>query len=229
MLRPSYDMFEFRTVTSGDVRRIIVDNVSNKAPGVDKINIQFIKDSLEVILDTITDIVNSSLMSSTYPSVWKMAEVISLHKDGGPEIAQNNRPISLLSCLSKICDKVVLNHYTEYLTKYKLMTRYQSGNRNNHSTETLNIAVTDLLLEAMDNKQLSIVIFLDMSKAFDVYLSDRRQYVRIETTTSAPVTLSHGIPQGSVLSPFLFNIYTQTVCRRFLEVVVLNRMLMTRI
>ena len=191
-----------------------------------------------MVLDAITDIVNSSLMSSTYPSVWKMAEVISLHKDGDPEIAQNNRLISLLSCLSKICDKVVLNHYTEYLTKYKLMTRRQSGNRNNHSTETLNIAVTDLLLEAIDNKQLSVVmhIFLDMSKVFDSvrhgillqrmlnlgvspavytwfksYLSDRRQYVRIETTTSAPVTLSHGIPQGSVLSPFLFNIYTNSL------------------
>ena len=64
MLRPSYDMFEFRTVTSEEVRRIIVDKPSNKAPGVDKINIQFIIDSLEVVLDPITDIVNSSLMSS---------------------------------------------------------------------------------------------------------------------------------------------------------------------
>ena len=106
----------------------------------------------------------------------------------------------------------------------------------NHSTETLNIPTTDLLLEAMDNKQLSIVIFLDMSKAFDSvrhdmllqrisnlgaspavytwfksYLSDRQQYVRIETTASAPATLSYEIPQGSVLSPFLFNIYTDSL------------------
>ena len=116
-------MFEFRTVKSGEVRRIIVDNPSNKASGVDKINIQFIIDSLEVVLDPITDIVNSPLMSSTYPSVWKMAKVMPLHKDRDPEIAQNNRPISLLSCLSKICDKVVFNQYTKYLTKYKLMKR----------------------------------------------------------------------------------------------------------
>ena len=187
-------------------------------------------------LGPITDIINCSLMTSTYPTVWKMAEVIPLYKEGDPEVAQNNRPISLLSCLSKICDKVVLNQYTEYLTKHKLMTRHQSGNQKNHSTETLNIATTDLLLEAMDNKQLSIVIFLDMSKAFDsvrhdmllqrisnlgaspavytwfkIYLSDRQQYVRIETTASAPATLSYEIPQGSVLSPFLFNIYTDSL------------------
>ena len=236
MHRSSHDIFEFRTVTSSEVRNIIVDSPSNKAPGDDKINIQFIKDSLEVSLDPITDIINCSLMTSTYPKVWKMAEVIPLYKEGDPEVAQNNRPISLLSCLSKICDKVVLNQYTEYLTKHKLMTRHQSGNQKNHSTETLNIATTDLLLEAMDNKQLSIVIFLDMSKAFDSvrqdmllqrisnlgaspavytwfksYLSDRWQYVRIGTTASAPATLSYGIPQGSVLSPFLFNIYTDSL------------------
>ena len=187
-------------------------------------------------LGPITDIINCLLMTSTYPTVWKMAEVIPLYKEGDPKVAQNNRPISLLSCLSKICDKVVLNQYAEYLTKHKLMTRHQSGNQKNHSTETLNIATTDLLLEAMDNKQLSIVIFLDMSKAFDSvrhdmllqrilnlgaspavytwfksYLSDRQQYVRIETTASAPATLSYEIPQGSVLSPFLFNIYTDSL------------------
>jgi hypothetical protein len=93
-----------------------------------------------------------------------------------------------------------------------------------------------MLSEAMDNKQLSIVILLDMSKAFDSvdhnmhlqrilglgvstavhklfksYLSDRWQYVRIGTTSSAPVALSYGIPQGSVLSPSLFNIYTDSL------------------
>ena len=160
-------MFEFRTVTPSEVRKIIVDSPSNKAPGDEKINIQFIKDSLEVSLDPITDIINCSLITSTYHTVWKMAEVIPLYKEGGPEVSRNNRPISLLFYLSKICGKVVLIQYTEYLTKHKLMTRHQRGNQKNHSTEMLTIAMTGLLLEAMDNKQFSIVLFLDMSKAFD--------------------------------------------------------------
>ncbi len=99
--------------------------------------------------------------------MWKIAEVVPLHKEGDPEIASNNRPISLLPCLSKICDKVALNQFAEHLRNHDVLTKYQSGNRKNHSTETLNVAVTDILLEAMDNKQLSIVIFLNMSTVFD--------------------------------------------------------------
>ena len=105
--------------------------------------------------------------ASTYPISWKLAEVIPLHKDGDPDDASNNRPVSLLSSLSKICDKVVLNQFTDYLLKHKVLTKHQSGNRKWRSTETLNIAVTDTLLEAIDKKQLSIIIFLDLSKAFD--------------------------------------------------------------
>ena len=67
MHRSSHDMFEFRTITSSEVRKIIVDSPSNKAPGDDKINIQFIKDSLEVSLDPITDIINGLLMTSIIP------------------------------------------------------------------------------------------------------------------------------------------------------------------
>jgi hypothetical protein len=75
----SLDLFEFRTITPDEVRRIILNSPSNKAPGADRINIQFIKDPLGVILDPVTDIINCSLLTSTYPSMWKIAEVVALH------------------------------------------------------------------------------------------------------------------------------------------------------
>jgi hypothetical protein len=79
--------------------------------------------------------------------------VIPIHKDGDHEVASNNRPISsLLAAFSKVCDKVVLNQFTAYLTKRKSLSNHQSGNRKNHSIETLNVAFTDTLLEAMDRK-----------------------------------------------------------------------------
>ncbi len=130
----------------------------------------------------------------------------------------------------------MLSQFKEYLIKRNLLSKHQSGNRENHSTETLHVAVTDSLLEAMDNKQLSIVVFIDLSKAFESvqhetllqkiqdlgaspavytwfksYLSDRLQYVRIGTILSEVASLKYGIPQGSVLSPFLFNIYTNSL------------------
>ncbi len=232
----SEEMFTLRDVTPNEVRKIILETPSHKAPGPDKISFRFLKDSLNVILHPLTDIINCSLKTAKYPSTWKLAEVIPIHKDGDHEVASNNRPISLLAAFSKVCDKVVLNQFTAHLTKCKSLSNHQSGNRKNHSTETLNVAFTDTLLEAMDKKQISIVVFIDLSKAFDSiehdillekisrlgvspaahewfksYLADRSQYVRIGTTTSTTAPLTHGIPQGSVLSPFLFNIYTDSL------------------
>ena len=145
-------MFQLRDVSPNEVLRIILETPSQKAPGPDKISFPFLKDSLDVILHPLTDIINCSLRSSKYLSTWKLAEVIPIHKDGDHEVTSNNRPISLLAALSKVCDKVVLNQFTAYLTERKLLSNNQSGNRKNHSSETLNVAFTDSLLEAIEIK-----------------------------------------------------------------------------
>jgi hypothetical protein len=109
-----------------------------------------IKDSLPTILMPLTNIINKSLMSSTYPDVWKLAEVIPLLKEGDREVASNNRPLSMLAIASKICEKVALNQLTDFLQKNESLSTHQSGNKNSHSTETLNIFITDQILQAMD-------------------------------------------------------------------------------
>ncbi len=68
------------------------------------------------------------------------------------------RPISLLAAFSQVCDKVVLNQFSAHLTKRKSLSNHQSCNLKNHSTETLNVAFTDTLLDAMDKKQIYIVV-----------------------------------------------------------------------
>ena len=133
-----------------------------------------------------------------------------------------------------MCEKVALNQLTEYLNKYNLLSPCQSGNKRNHSTETININTTDRILKSMDQKKLTALILIDLSKAFDSidqcsillrklkavgvslsalewfqsFLTDRRQYVRIGSSTSNPLKVTHGVPQGSMLSPLLFSIYT---------------------
>ena len=111
------------------------------------------------------------------------------------------------------------------------VTCHQSGNRKHHSTETLSLLVTNYIFKAMDNKQVTVMVLIDLSKAFDSichrrllckiqqlgisdnalnwfqsYLSDREQSMQIATSLSGPLTLTHGVPQGSILGPMLFSL-----------------------
>ena len=192
-----------------------------------------VKDALPAILPILTEIINSSLLTSVFPSPWKESEIVPILKDGGdPEVANENRPVSLLPALSKICERVALNQFTEYAIRRNCLTGDQSGNKKQHSTETLNILMSDLALEVMDRKQVTALVLLDLSKAFDSidhmsllkklramgtskeaiewfrsYLTGRKQSVRIGCETSEPRLVSYGVPQGSILGPALFNIY----------------------
>lgn len=103
---PDVEKFNFRAVSSHEIRRAVMSFSSNKAPGFDKVTMSVIKDALPCILPLLTDIVNRSLLSSVFPAVWKISEVIPLPKDGDHEIPNNNRPVSLLPAASKICERV---------------------------------------------------------------------------------------------------------------------------
>ena len=167
-----------------------------------------------------------------FPTAWKIAEVIPIHKDGDHEQPNNNRPISLLPVLSKICERIALNQLTSYLTVNRRLSAHQSGNKAWHSTKTSLINSTDSILKAIDPRKVTAVILLDMSKAFDSinheillaklkhvgvsssclswfksYLSERYQTVRINSTLSDKLPVVSGVPQGSILGPLQFSIY----------------------
>ena len=200
----SDELFNLRTVTVEEVCRAVASLPLNKSPGPDKVNSRILKYCLPVILGPLTEIINCSILTSTFPAKWKEAEIIPIHKDGDHEEAANNRPLSLLAVASKVCEKIILNQFNTYLIEHKCLTSHQSGNKKAHSTETLNIQLTDNVLEAMDKMQITALVLLDLSKAFDSidharllhklsivgaspstvnwfksYLSSRYQYVRI--------------------------------------------------
>ena len=226
------ELFNLRTVTYEEVRRVVASLPLNKSPGPEKVSARILKDCLPVILGPLTDIINCSILTSTFPAKWKQAEVITILKDGDHEEAANNRSLSLLAVASRVCEKIILNQFNTYLIDNKRLTSHQRGNKKAHSTETLNVQLTDSVLEAMDKKQITSVILQDLSKAFDSidharllhklsnvgaspstvnwfksYLSSRYQYVRIGSTHSDTLPITHGVPQGAILSPVLFCIY----------------------
>ena len=191
-----------------------------------------LKDSLLITLLFITSIINASLLASTFPEVWKTAEITPSTKQGNHELSNNNRPISLLPALSKVCERVAYNQFVTYLTTKERLTTKQSGNKKWFSTETSLIHTTDAFLKGIDDKKLIACMLLNMSKAFDSvdhqillpkkqsvgastsalkwfnsYLTNRYQIVRIHSSVSDPLRVECGVPQGSILGPLLFSIY----------------------
>ena len=163
----SPELFVLHQVTENQVEKVIRRLPSNKALGMDKISSRILKDSLPSTLTTITRIVNNSFVTNMFARAWKTAEVTPILKCGNPDVPNNYRPISLLPIVSKITERVVHGQLMEHLVRKNKLAAQQSGNRKLHSTETALLYVTDQLLQAMDSKKVSIMVLLNMSKAFD--------------------------------------------------------------
>ena len=226
------EQFEFQPVSENDVANVILNLPSNKAPGFDKVPARILKDSLPATLQIITSLMNNSFKSNTFARAWKVAEVTCVPKDGDAGNPCNNRPISLLPVLSKVNERLANRQFVTFLDNNNKLSQFQSGNRKYHSTETALLSVTDDLLKAMDEKKISILVLMDMWKAFDSinhdmllfklrslgvspsalewfesYLKGRYQHVRIGDVASQSLPVYYGVPQGSILGPVLFTVY----------------------
>ena len=162
----------------------------------------------------------------------KMAKVIPIFKSGDIHTISNYRPISLLPQFSKILDKLFVNRLDGFIEKYGLLSDHQYGFRSNRSTSLAVIDFVENISTAIDEKQPSIGVFIDLRKAFDTidhslllqkmerygirgvthnwlrsYLNNRFQYVNINNTESHLRRVTCGVPQGSVLGPKLFILY----------------------
>ena len=148
----------------------------------------------------------------------------------------NYHPISLLTAISKLFETVVFSQLYDFFHHNNLFYDSQYGFLKNHSTEYAAMELTDKVLKDIDEKNISLAIFMDLSKAFDTldhsilikklahygvkgtalewftsYLTGRSQYVEIDGVSSSILTLSTGVPQGSILGPLLFLIYMNDV------------------
>ena len=171
-----------------------------------------------------------------FPSKLKLAKVIPIYKKDDRHILDNYRPISLLSTMSKVFEKVVFHQVYDYFSSNNLFYENQYGFRKKHSTEIAAIELVDRILGHLDQGNIPISVFLDLSKAFDTinhailiqklsfyglratplkwfqsYLENRHQYTDFCGAKSPQTKIMTGVPQGSILGPLLFIIYMNDI------------------
>lgn len=229
---PSNKTFTFKLVTPEDIENNI-NSIKSNAYGSDSISLNMIKYCLPSITPYLTHIINFCLEEGCFPNVWKQAIIQPIPKINNPATLSDLRPISVLPTLSKILEKIMYKQMNDYLTENNLLPDRQSGFRKYHSTTTTLLNVTDDIINAIDKQKITALVLLDLSKAFDTvnhgllcsklkylgfdeislslfkaYFCNRSQKVVINGEHSSFKAISSGVPQGSVLGPLLFLIYT---------------------
>lgn len=224
--------FVIRPVSVERVRSGLSALSINKATGLDLIPARFLRDSADTIASVITYIVNLSISQGKFPSELKMARVAPLFKKNCKSDVGNYRPVSILTTMSKILERLVYEQVEEYLVKNKLLYELQSGFRSAHSTETCLINLVDFIKENFSEGNYVGMILLDLQKAFDTvnhaillsklqcagfsqaavkwftsYVTGRTQVCEVEGARSTPLEMVCGVPQGSILGPLLFLLY----------------------
>ena len=215
-----------------EVYNIIMALDSDKVTGPCSIPTNILKLIAPTLSEHLSNIINISFKTGIFPTCIKSASITPIHKKDSKLSIENYRPISLLSNISKIFEKLMHSRLCNFLTQNKYLYENQFGFRTKHSTTHALVQISEAIRNAIDSGNFACGVFVDLQKAFDTvdhnillkkleyygvrgvindwfrtYLSDRKQSVTILGEKSNEMKILHGVPQGSVLGPLLFLIY----------------------
>ena len=215
------------------VKKVITNLDSSKTSGPDCIPVVILKNCEPKLSYILVKIFNNCLKESCFPDCLKVSSVVPVFKNVGERsTAKNYHPVSLLSVVSKVFEKLVNNRIVDHPEKCGLFSDFQYGFRSSRSTADLLTVVSDRIARAFNKSGATRAVALDISKAFDrvwhagllhklksygisgqifglisSFLSNRRLRVILDGKSSQEYPVNAGVPQGSILGPKLFLLY----------------------
>lgn len=217
-----------------ELKFFITQMKNKKSPGLDEINVITLKNMPHIFLKVLVDVYNFCLCNGYFPKLFKKAKVIPILKQGkNANSPLSYRPISLLSVLDKLFEKIIHNRLLEFTETHRIINCEQFGFRKDHSTVHQIKRVVNIIEANKQQRRSTGIVLLDIEKAFDSiwhdglifklnsfgypmyiqkliksFLAERTFVVSILNSFSSTKSIPAGLPQGSVLSPTLYAIFT---------------------
>ena len=234
--------FDFFDVDASEIACLLRNLKVHTASGPDGISSWMLKTFADTLSPSIASLFNLSIKSGKLPIEWKLSHIVPIPKESSKQDVRSYRPISLLPIISKCLERHIYQLLLDHFSTNELLSDAQFGFRSQRSTVMPLLLASHDWHVALESSKEVACMFFDISKAFDSvrhqallnklhsygvpvilmhwltnYLSNRKQRVLLNGSSSTWLPIKSGVPQGSVLGPLLFIIYMNDICKLVLS------------